>query len=183
MQSFEGYVAISITLPQLQSPGSSAQLFLASLRSMLTVHQLVNATVSQSVPQNVVTAVRSVTKYFLTDLIAKARQVQSEWIEAGVEQQADSEWPGMVLSRDGPEVQALYDQQATLSEVGTDWSQHILKEEPKGPLRPDHLREAWRRYKGTMQNYGAGTLGLWHMQQQSGAERFPVRTGGKRIFK
>ncbi len=147
--------------------------------------QLVNATVSQSVPAGVVTAVRSVTKYFLTEIIAKAQRVQDEWIAADSEEQASTEWPGMVLSRDGPEVQDLYEQQAKLAQP--EWEPEkaplILKKPPKGPLRPDHIREAWRRYKATMQSHGAGTLELWHVQQRNGAERFPVRTGGKRLFK
>jgi len=145
----------------------------------------VNATVSQSVPANVVTAVRSVTKYLITDIIAKALRVQDEWIEANNEKQAMSEWPGKVLSRDGPDVEALYEQQAKMTgeDVQRDESEHILKAPPKGPLRPDHVREAWRRYKVSMQNNGAGSLTLWSAQQHSGVERFPVRTGGKRILK
>ena len=91
----------------------------------------------------------------------------------------------MVLSRDGTEVRELYEQQAKMTgeDVQRDASQHILKEAPKGPLRPDHVREAWRRYKVSMQNNGAGSLTLWNSQQHSGVERFPVRTGGKKIFK
>ncbi len=91
----------------------------------------------------------------------------------------------MVLSRDGPEVHEMYDQQAKLAQP--EWQSEkaplILKKPPKGPLRPDHIREAWRRYKSTVQSQGAGTLALWHHQQRSGVERFPARTGGKRIFK
>ena len=91
----------------------------------------------------------------------------------------------MVLSRDGPEVQALSEQQAKMTgeDVQRDASQHILKVPPKGPLRPDHVREAWRRYRVSMQNNGAGSLTLWNTQLHSGVERFPVRTGGKRLFK
>jgi len=141
--------------------------------------------VSQSVPANVVTAVRSVTKYLITDIIAKALRVQDEWIQANDEKQAGGEWPGMVLARDGPEVRASYEQQAKMTgeAVQRDASQHILKEPPKGPLRPDHVREAWRRYKASMQNNGAGSLTLWNAQQHNGVERFPVRVGGKRVFK
>jgi len=136
-----------------------------------------------------VTAVRSVTKYFLTELIAKAQRVQGEWVAAEDERQADMDWPGKVVSRDGPDVRELYDEMAKVPRP--DWEasedipkpEHVLKEPPKGPLRPDHLREAWRRYKASTQSYGAGIQALWHQQQQSGAERYPVRTGGKRIFK
>lgn len=147
--------------------------------------QLVNTTVSQSVPSSVVTAVRSVTKYFLTDLITNAQKIQGEWIAADKEAQADGEWPGMVLSRGEPEVRDLYENQSRLAipEWEPETAEHILKEPPRGPLRPDHLREAWRRYKVSVQSRSAGTMSLWHSQQHSGVERFPARTGGKRIFK
>ncbi len=144
-----------------------------------------NATVSPAVPPGVVTAVRSVTKYFLTEIIANAQHIQDEWIAADGEKQAEAQWPGMVLSRDGPEVRELYDQQAKLAQP--EWEPEkaplILKKPPKGPLRPDHIREAWRRYKTTVQNHAAGTLALWHPQQQSGCERFTVRPGGQGIYK
>ncbi len=104
---------------------------------------------------------------------------------SGREEQADMAWPGKVLSRDEPEVKALYDEQATMGGEMFDAAkiEPILKEEPRGPLRPDHLREAWRRYRASMQSHGAGTLNLWHAQQHSGVERFPIRTGSRRIFK
>jgi transcription initiation factor TFIID subunit 11 len=44
------------------------------------VRRLVNATLSQSVPQNVVTVVGSYTKMFAGMLIESARQVQGEWL-------------------------------------------------------------------------------------------------------
>ncbi|ERT01329.1 hypothetical protein HMPREF1624_02573 [Sporothrix schenckii ATCC 58251] len=151
------------------------------------IRRLVNATVSQSVPSSVVTAVRSVTKYFLTDLITRAQTVQDEWIAAGHEPQTDDgrPWPGMVLARGEPEVAALYEKQASLAipEWEPESADHILREPPKGPLRPDHLREAWRRYKVSVQSKTAGALDLWHAQQGTGVERFPARTGGKRLFK
>ncbi len=147
--------------------------------------QLVNATVSQSVPASVVTAVRSVTKYFLTELITSARRVQEEWIAANDEQQAEMPWPGKVLSRGEPEVKELYEKQAKLAvpEWEPEKAELILREEPRGPLRPDHIREAWRRYNVSVQNNTAGTLRLWHWQQQSGVERFAPRAGGRRIFR
>lgn len=149
--------------------------------------QLVNATVSQSVPSSVVTAVRSVTKYFLTDLITNAQKIQDEWIAAGGEDQIEGggQWPGMVLARGDPIVNELYKKQSSLAipEWEPEAADHILKEPPKGPLRPDHLREAWRRYKSTVQGRTAGALDLWHTQQGTGVDRFPARTGGKRLFK
>ena len=153
------------------------------------IKRLVNATVSQSVPASVVTAVRSVTKYFLTDLITNAQTIQDEWIgadnEERVQVEGDTPWPGLVLARGEPEVQALYEKQSTLAipEWEPEAADHILREAPKGPLRPDHLREAWRRYKASVQGNTAGAMDLWHAQQSTGVERFPPRTGGRRIFK
>ncbi|CAK7225321.1 hypothetical protein SBRCBS47491_005848 [Sporothrix bragantina] len=151
------------------------------------IRRLVNATVSQSVPSSVVTAVRSVTKYFLTDLITRAQEIQDQWIAADNETQTPDgkPWPGMVLSRGEPEVQALYEKQSSLAipEWEPESADLILREPPKGPLRPDHLREAWRQYKASVQSKTAGALDLWHTQQGTGVERFPARTGGRRLLK
>ncbi|CAK7274671.1 hypothetical protein SEPCBS119000_006291 [Sporothrix epigloea] len=151
------------------------------------IRRLVNATVSQSVPSSVVTAVRSVTKYFLTDLITRAQNIQDAWIAANNETQTPDgkPWPGMVLSCGEPEVQALYEKQSMLAipEWEPESADLILREPPKGPLRPDHLREAWRQYKASVLGKTAGALDLWHTQQSTGAERFPARTGGRRLLK
>ncbi|TPX08671.1 uncharacterized protein E0L32_009860 [Thyridium curvatum] len=146
------------------------------------IKRLVNATVSQSVPPSVVTAVRSVTKYFLTDLIVKARRVQGEWSEVENEKQADVEYPGRILTRN-PEAKEKFDKQAKEWPWEAEKEEVILQEPPRGPLRPDHLREAWRRYKTSLQGSSTGLQGLWHVQQHSGVERFPSKTGGRRIFK
>lgn len=127
---------------------------------MLTKHQVVNATVSQSVPQMVSTAVKAVAKLFAGEIIESARTVQAEWIHSG-EHQADLPTPPPSTAQE---------------ENG---------EEPdlkRGPLRPDHLREAWRRYKMSGESHGVGVQQLWHAQQSSGVERFSSRTR-KRIFK
>lgn len=52
-----------------------------------------------------------------------------------------------------------------------------------GPLRPDHLREAMRRYKLSMEGGSVGMHCLWNLQQQNGVERFGIRTMGRRIFR
>lgn len=122
-----------------------------------------NATVSQSVPQMVSTAVKAVAKLFAGEIIEAARNVQGEWITAG-EKQAD-------LPTSPP----------SANDVGVDGE----PEEPevkRGPLRPDHLREAWRRYKICGESRGVGVQQLWHAQQGSGVERFSTRTR-KRLLK
>jgi transcription initiation factor TFIID subunit 11 len=108
------------------------------------------------------TAVRSVTKLFAGEIIEQARQVQAEFIAAG-EQQADLPTP------------------PTLSGDTVDGKAEE-KEAKRGPLRPEHLREAWRRYRFTGESRGVGMQQLWHSQQSDGVERFSTRTG-KRLFK
>ncbi|KAH7264515.1 hypothetical protein B0J15DRAFT_271501 [Fusarium solani] len=126
------------------------------------VKRVVNATVSQSVPQNVSTAVKAVAKLFAGEIIEAARNVQAEWIATGEKQ---SELPT-------PPPSSNNDAAAEEEEVD-------LK---RGPLRPDHLREAWRRYRLSGESRGVGVQQLWHAQQADGVDRFSTRTG-KRLFK
>lgn len=116
---------------------------------------------SQSVPQNVSTAVKAVAKLFAGEIIEAARNVQAEWIATGEKQ---SELPTPPPSNN--------DAAAEEEEVD-------LK---RGPLRPDHLREAWRRYRLSGESRGVGVQQLWHAQQADGVDRFSTRTG-KRLFK
>lgn len=109
-------------------------------------------------PGNVGLAVRTVTKVFAGDIIEQARQVQAEMIAAG-EKQTD-------LPDDHP---------ANAKRDG----EHEAR---RGPLRPEHLREAWRRHKFSGETRGVGVQQLWHAQQSDGVERFSTRTG-KRMFK
>ncbi len=56
------------------------------------------------------------------------------------------------------------------------------KEKRRGPLLPEHLREAFRRHM--LSDPGlVGQLGLWQQQNGSGVERFGLRVRGKRLFK
>ncbi|PSR85773.1 hTAFII28-like protein conserved region-domain-containing protein [Coniella lustricola] len=128
-----------------------------------TVRRIVNATVSQSVPANVCKAMQSVAKVFVGDLIEASRKVQSEWVTKANEPQAE---PG---PQDG-RPRSIHPKAKP-------------KEPLRGALRPDHVREAWRRYKSGAEGGNVGNLGLWHKQQSSGVERFGVRTGGRRLFK
>ncbi|KAF7558836.1 hypothetical protein G7046_g5335 [Stylonectria norvegica] len=124
------------------------------------VKRVVNATVSQSVPQNVSTAVKAVAKLFAGEIIETARNVQGEWITSG-EKQSDLPTPP-----------------ASANDTVDDGEAELKR----GPLRPDHLREAWRRYKISGEGRGVGVQQLWHAQQGDGVERFSTRTG-KGLFK
>lgn len=141
--------------------------------------QIVNATVSQSVPANVCKAMQSVAKVFVGDLIESSRRVQSEWIAKTGEPQAE---PGVKF----PEWPYPEEEHWEESQGGRPRSIHPKvkpKEPPRGALRPDHIREAWRRYKNGAEGGNVGSLGLWHKQQSSGVERFGVKTGGRCLFK
>jgi transcription initiation factor TFIID subunit 11 len=105
-------------------------------------------------------AVKTISKLFAGEIIESARHIQTQWIKATGEDQT-----GGLLSppaEDGIEPQ---------------------NETRRGPLLPDHLREAIRRYKLTREGGLAGQLGLWQIQQQGGVERFGVRVKGKRLLK
>jgi transcription initiation factor TFIID subunit 11 len=139
------------------------------------VLQVVNATVSQSVPGMVSTAVRAVAKLFAGEIIEQARMVQAEWIESG-EQQSEVPAPPKQQPTKSDDVADELLNAAENSDVTNEDQMR------RGPLRPDHLREAWKRYRFSGESRGVGMQQLWHTQQSSGVERFSTRTG-KRIFK
>lgn len=120
------------------------------------VRKLTNQTLSQSVPASVVTTINAYTKVFVGEIVDRAREVQKEWMAASEKlptgeknEQGDAEGEAKVAERD------------------------------LGPLMPDHLREALRRYK-TEQD--GGTVGFTGLSLE-GRERAAVRNGGKRLFK
>ncbi|KAI9047171.1 hypothetical protein LZ554_008625 [Drepanopeziza brunnea f. sp. 'monogermtubi'] len=124
-----------------------------------TVRRIVNQTLSQSVPPNVILAVKAAAKMFSGELIERARAVQSQWIEA------------------------TGDNQTGLPSPPAEGSVPPEKEKRRGPLLPDHLREAHRRHLLEADGGLVGQLGLWQLQQHSGTERFGVKVGGKRLLK
>ena len=131
--------------------------------------QIVNQTLSQSAPANVILAIRSVAKLFAGDMVEGARNVQAQWnnsdeaLKAQIKRKMD-----------------------TLPTPPTDFPAEIMNEVkrlPAGPLEPEHLREAHRRYKAGLEGGMAGQMSLWHTQHQSGVERFGSKTKGRRLFK
>ena len=108
------------------------------------------------------TAVKAVAKLFAGEIIEAARNIQAEWIEAGEEQ---SELPTPPPSTDKNDAEGEED-----------------PEPRRGPLRPDHLREAWRRYRGSGESHGVGMQQLWHAQHGDGIDRFSTKNG-RRLFK
>ncbi|KAI1415411.1 TAFII28-domain-containing protein [Hypoxylon sp. FL1857] len=124
------------------------------------VKRHINSVTSQSCPTNVHQMMQVVCKMYLGDIVEAARDVQQEWIQLGEKQ---------VENPDDP----MFKPENELS-----------KYRRQAPLRPEHLREAYRRRKASAENGGAlGSLLVWNQQTQNGVERFSVRAGGRRIFK
>ncbi|KAB5531328.1 hTAFII28-like protein conserved region-domain-containing protein [Coniochaeta sp. 2T2.1] len=150
-----------------------------------TVRKLVNATVSQSVPENVVLTVRTAAKVFLGDIIESARRIQGEWMDNLDEKQVDDglltpeATPGKEQEPTGADGAAA----TAAAAAAEDDDEAVRKWHRRGPLRPDHLREALRRYKLAQEGGAVGLHDPWHQQQQSGVERFETRRPGKRLFK
>jgi transcription initiation factor TFIID subunit 11 len=119
------------------------------------MEQIVNQTLSQSAPQSVILAVKSVAKVFIGEMIEGARRVQTQWMESDEEARTVLPSP----PADGEE------------------------QKRRGPLLPDHLREAYRRHKLAGEGALVGQLSLWQLQQSSGVERFGVKARGKRLLK
>ena len=55
----------------------------------------------------------------------------------------------------------------------------MVEERDRGPLTPDHLREAWRRYKKDRDGGASGALGL----SLASRETVAARAGGRRMFR
>jgi transcription initiation factor TFIID subunit 11 len=116
---------------------------------------------------------RAVAKVFIGDIIESARRVQGEWIERMDEKQTDLPTPP-------PTAPATQD---TNGEADSQQKESQTEEARRGPLRPEHLREAVRRYRKGVEGGGVGMQWVFYQQQQGGVERFPTRTGGRRIFR
>ncbi len=90
-------------------------------------------------------------------MIENARKVQDQWLASDADPAGNP--PGLE------------------PDLGSDG-----KEKRRGPLLPEHLREAHKRHM--LSDPGlVGQLGLWQQQNRSGVERFGLRVKGKRLFK
>lgn len=167
------------------------------------VRRLVNQTLSQSVPQNVVLVVASYTKLFAGILIEEARAVQAEWMAAE---------ELLASQRNGPSLKQLHISHAGAQErptihgresdssltpelspsklfsSGQDYSHErkgpdgliqTTAECDRGPLLPDHLRAALRRYKKSMRGGPVGFTGL----SLEGRDLAAPRMGGRKLFR
>jgi transcription initiation factor TFIID subunit 11 len=137
------------------------EIWRSSKLSDAVVRRLVNQTLSQSAPANVILAVKSVAKIFAGEIIERARRIQTQALAAEG-----------VLEKEVEE------------EVDGEKKKVVKVETRRGPLLPHHLREALRRYTKERDGNGVGLTGFWQLQQHhSGVERFGMRVGGKRLLK
>ena len=123
------------------------------------VRRLANQTLSQSVPASVVTTINSYTKIFVGEIVDRAREVQKEWC-AAAETLPTGEKNEEAFGKDAA-------------------GEPKVRERDRGPLLPDHLREALRRYK---HDRSGGTVGFTGLSLE-GRETAAVRNGGRRLFR
>ncbi|KAI9877873.1 MAG: hypothetical protein M1830_002581 [Pleopsidium flavum] len=136
------------------------------LQTRLTAKQITNATLSQSVPPSVITTINGYTKIFIGELIEKARQVQAQY--------------ALAESLTPPDSPPTTTNGASSSHPQPHQHPAPVKE-PPGPLLPDHLREALRRYKRDGEGGGAGFAGLSLGLGVQGVGS--ARLGGRRLFR
>ncbi|OCK84221.1 TAFII28-domain-containing protein [Lepidopterella palustris CBS 459.81] len=163
------------------------------------VRKITNQTLSQSVPQPVIVTINGYTKVFIGELITHALTIRDEHALSRTHLPNPSLPPQLLSTalqkpsshRPDAKLQpadfmnmpslALRGREAGLwVEVGEGKTlKERLAEEDKGPLTPDHLREALTRYRRDREGGGAGFGGL----SLEGKERAAVRAGGRRLFR
>lgn len=162
------------------------------------VQQITNQTLSQSVPPNVITTISGSTKVFVGNLIERARAVQ-------LQQASPSSTPSPPPSRASIPSQSrhfspdLPASSSTFINIDNDDDDifasgastgnlsfekpKVRKENDLGPLLPEHLREAFRRYKRAGEGGGAGVGGVSVGLGVQGNAAARMARGGKRLFR
>ena len=169
------------------------------------VRKIVNHILSQSVPPTVTLTINGYTKTFIGSIIERAREVQEQWAALGtspVMQQTNGATSRIgvdptdfgTVNENNRETYAL---QGRTGGGALDPARLVIgggrepaeeKEEEMGsgktrlgPLQPQHLREALRRYKRDGEGGGAGLSGTSVGLGMQGAGSARLR--GKRLFK
>lgn len=173
-----------------------------------TVRKIVNQTLSQSVPPNVITTISGYTKVFVGELIEKARLVQEEWaaieevrqedIKEREEEEERRRRENSAEPKDQQEDKAEGEQKTeqdqnppptAASPAQSSQAKTQPPEEVPNPHRsqllPQHIREALRRYKRDGEGGGVGFSGLsMGAQGVRGSFAWSGRAaGGKRLFR
>ncbi|KAF2858590.1 hypothetical protein K470DRAFT_236172 [Piedraia hortae CBS 480.64] len=158
------------------------------------LRRLVNQVLGQSVPGSVVMAMTSFTKAFAAQIIEDAKTVQLERLAVepkradGSEnpaynrlKRASERWEEAHADEPGTKKQKRSDEAGEEDAPIKDLSKDI-EEQHCGPLLPDHLREALRRYKKRCGGPGGGTVGFTGLSL-GGKQNTAPRTRGRRIFR
>lgn len=117
--------------------------------------KLINYTLSQSIPNSVQVATSAALRVFISSLVDTACQIRKENVLASGKTPL-----GETLPDDMPAAERT-------------------KPEYLGPLTPDHLREALRRYKKERDGGLPGHMGM----SLSGMQNTAPKTYGKRLFR
>jgi transcription initiation factor TFIID subunit 11 len=157
-----------------------------------TLKKLVNQTVSQSVSASPLAALNHFTKYFIGEIVERARDVQVEYARAYDEtREVERNWRREELRRleerqkNGLEDDANRLLARDLVRLRREVDEYIPNPH-RGGLLPDHLREALRRYRADGEGGGVGTEGLSHGLLGvvgSSVWRAGDGTVGKRLFR
>lgn len=159
------------------------------------VRKIVNQTTSQSVTPAPLQAIQVYGKWFVAEIVERAREVQAEWAVAYEVRQKE------IKEDRQDKLQTL---EKKLREEGpklTEWDRRRLSQQVdrarkevdeyvpnpnKGGLLPDHLREALRRYKADGDTGGTGFEGLSHpLLGLHGSGVWTIGDGatGRRLFR
>lgn len=147
------------------------------------VRKITNQTLSQSVPPSIILTITGYTKAFISDILDIARTVQEEWAAT---RDPNEMYPEEAFKKLHPPLPQPYNPApsniASPRPVKQEEVNKTIGEmcgDELGPLMPDHLREALRRYKRSQEAAGTGFMGL----SLEGRETTAVRNGGKRLFR
>jgi transcription initiation factor TFIID subunit 11 len=130
--------------------------------------RLVNATVSQSVSTQPLSTVNQFSKYFIGEIVERARDVQLEFAKAYEKtREEERKWRRKELERLEEKQRSgdVDDYNRILARDITRLRREVNEYIPnphKGGMLPDHLREALRRYRADGEGGGAGFEGLSH---------------------
>jgi transcription initiation factor TFIID subunit 11 len=115
------------------------------------------------VPDVIVKTVNGFTKVFVGEIVEKAREVQAQWLAAEKGQREEQ----MARLGDGAENEKEREKLRA----------RVLDNE--GPLMPDHIREAMRRYRKGREGGDGGMRGVSLTAMRGGL----AGLGGRRLFR
>ncbi|KAI1621887.1 hypothetical protein EDD37DRAFT_498627 [Exophiala viscosa] len=134
-----------------------------------TVKRLVNSIVSQSVTSAPLQAIRIYGKWFVGEIVERAREVQEESAiayEATRQEEKERRQKQLEVLEEKQKQTNDTDQQSRLIVRDIERLKRVTKEyipnPHRGGLLPDHLREALRRYKADGEGGGVGFQGQSH---------------------